>query len=441
MSSEEIIPASSAPQDSTSKPEEDPSASASFAAADPSSAEPTEEKTSGEKQRPASSPVRKIARPAKARSSMPGGSSKKGGAASKGGASQPIKSYSPGDIVLARLKGFPAWPGRITDPSRVSADVLKSRPSTKPYIYCVEFFPAGDFAWINANEIKSLTPSDIEAYISEPHRKVSSSLREAYLTAQDPTEWDEAQVGYRKAKEEAAAAAAEEVDELEDDDDAPSGGKRKRAAEKKTKAKKPKAAKKSAAEVESEEEAPKSKKAAPASKAPASKAPDSKPVDDDPLASDPECIKVKDWRHKLQRGFLGKSLPEASEMAHYDDIFKTIEGHKGMTIDALSYSKIGKVMKKIAVLEGIPKNDEYKFTDRASKLMHSWQEFIDKKGVANGNHADANGDAPSKSDAPTAAATEDVKMAEDKSGGSESKEEPAAETKPEGAEAAGPNGE
>jgi hypothetical protein len=36
----------------------------------------------------------------------------------------------------------------------------------------------------------------------------------------------------------------------------------------------------------------------------------------DPLASDPDCVKVKDWRHKLQRAFLGKSLP--STEASYD---------------------------------------------------------------------------------------------------------------------------
>ena len=31
----------------------------------------------------------------------------------------------------------------------------------------------------------------------------------------------------------------------------------------------------------------------------------------DPLANDPVCVKVKDWRHKLQRAFLSKSLPTA----------------------------------------------------------------------------------------------------------------------------------
>ena len=29
----------------------------------------------------------------------------------------------------------------------------------------------------------------------------------------------------------------------------------------------------------------------------------------DPLANDPEAKKVKDWRHRLQRGFLGKNMP------------------------------------------------------------------------------------------------------------------------------------
>ena len=92
----------------------------------------------------------------------------------------------------------------------------------------------------------------------------------------------------------------------------------------------------SAAEVESEEDAaPKSKsKKATSSKAAPAKAPDSKPVDDgrshadalldlasniltDPLASDPHCVKVKDWRHKLQRAFLGKELPKEEVSLSY----------------------------------------------------------------------------------------------------------------------------
>lgn len=80
-------------------------------------------------------------------------------------------------------------------------------------------------------------------------------------------------------------------------------------------------------------------------------------TDIDPLSSDPECVKVKDWRHKLQRAFLGKAPPTADvsgasgyggfpadkqEMPTYDTLFKTIEDYKNITIDALTYSKIGK---------------------------------------------------------------------------------------------------
>ena len=52
-------------------------------------------------QRSTSSPVKKIARPAKARPSLPG-KSKKGGEGDN-------KSFQIGDIVLARLKGYPPW--------------------------------------------------------------------------------------------------------------------------------------------------------------------------------------------------------------------------------------------------------------------------------------------------------------------------------------------
>ncbi|RSH91890.1 hypothetical protein EHS25_009260 [Saitozyma podzolica] len=76
-------------------------------------------------------------------------------------------------------------------------------------------------------------------------------------------------------------------------------------------------------------------------------------------------------------------------MATYDSLFKTIEGYSTMTIEALQYSKIGKVMKKIATLDAIPRNDELRITDRASKLMHEWQEFIE--GQANGTTTQANG--------------------------------------------------
>ncbi|OXG14041.1 hypothetical protein C366_05035 [Cryptococcus neoformans Tu401-1] len=300
-----------------------------------------------------------------------------------------------GDIVLARLRGYPPWPARIANPETLPRNVLKTRPGKNPNLYCCQFFPAGDFSWLQNKDIKALSSSDISAFLSQSHRKASGGLREAYQTAQDPTEWDAQQEEIHKQQEEAEA----NVDELEDEDEAEvvvKAGKRKRDEPKK---KKVAAAKK--------EEEPKSKKAKAAA---ASKAGDKKKTvsktegDEDPLASNPECVKVKDWRHKLQKAFLGESMPAESEMPHWNEVFESIESYDSMTIEALQYSKIGKVMKKIMGLTTIPLNDRYEFTKRAGKLMHQWQEFIDAANrgpVTNGQKKSAR---PSATTTATAAA-------------------------------------
>lgn len=387
MSTEEAAPASAtapeaspAPAPATTTTTEEPSKPAS--AAKPKSA--------------SSDPKKKVAR------ASTGGSNKKTSFGGSGGKKAPSahadKTYNHGELVLARLKGYPAWPARIADPATVSAEVKKAKPPRSTNVYAVEFFPAGDYAWLPNRELQPLTSKMITDFLSEGHRKASGSMREGYEIAQDPKKWDSEQADLRQARE----AAEVEEDELEDEDEQveASGGKRKKPTKEKSKAKKPKTAKKnglSAADVKDEEdEQPKSKatkgkadksKAKPTSSKPENQA----PVDDDPLAQNPECVKVKDWRHKLQRAFLGKAMPSADEMPTYDSLFKTIEEYKDITIDALTYSKIGKVMKKLATTTNIPRNDEFKITDRASKLMQDWQNII----AANGTEG-ANGDAAVK---------------------------------------------
>ncbi|KAL7418503.1 hypothetical protein Q5752_006961 [Cryptotrichosporon argae] len=249
------------------------------------------------------------------------------------------KSFAVGDIVLARLKGFPAW-----------------RDS-----------------WLNARDITPLSPSDIKTWLSETHRKASGGLREAYETAADPSEWLAVQDQARAEQD----VADEDVDELEEEEGA--GAKRKRAPPAEKSKKKPKTEKKKA------EAAPKSKTQAPKSDAKDVKAADG----GDELANDPEAAKVKDWRHKLQRAFLGKSVPEAQEMDQYDELFKTIENYKGMTIKYLLHSKIGKVMKKIGALPEIARDGELKISERANKLMNEWQEAINKENGENGEAKEA----------------------------------------------------
>ncbi|KAK6909424.1 hypothetical protein I204_01287 [Kwoniella mangroviensis CBS 8886] len=377
----------SAPAETVEKP-----SSSSAPAPAPATAAATEEqpKSSSPNKKPPSSKPR-------GRPSTGGGASNKKSTAVANNNDEK-RNFEVGEIVLARLRGYPPWPARIANPDTLPRNVLKQRPGKNPLIFCCQFFPAGDFSWLQSKEIKSLSQSDISAYLGESHRKSAGGLREAYITAQDPTEWDAQQADLQQAKED--AENENEVDEIEDEEEeeATTGGKRKRAAPEKKKDGKKAKTTKSKATVDDDSKA-KSKSAAKpkstatkGSKPPASKPENQEPADDDPLASNPECVKVKDWRHKLQRAFLSKSLPSAEEMPSYDDLFKTIESYESMTIDALQYSKIGKVMKKIMTLNEIPRNEEFKITDRASKLMHQWTDFIASS--ENKPNGAANGEAP-----------------------------------------------
>nr|XP_018260871.1 uncharacterized protein I303_06588 [Kwoniella dejecticola CBS 10117]OBR83029.1 hypothetical protein I303_06588 [Kwoniella dejecticola CBS 10117] len=391
MSAEEV-PAAPAPA-----PEVDASAPAPAPATtieETANAEkPSSSKAPEEKPKSASPDKKAATATAKPPSSKPRGRPSAGGAAKKAAPSfsgDEKRQFKAGEIVLARLRGYPPWPARIADPDTLPRNVLKQRPGKNPLIFCCQFFPAGDFSWLQSKEIKPLSSSEISSYLAEPHRKATGGLREAYQTAQDPTEWDGQQADIQQAKEEAENEADEDELEEEDEEEEASGAKKRKRAEPEKK----KAGGKKAKTAKSKPAAKPKAAASKGSKAPVSKPENQEAADDDPLASNPECVKVKDWRHKLQRAFLSKSLPSAEEMPSYDDLFKTIESYEDMTIDALQYSKIGKVMKKIMTLNEIPRNDDFKITDRASKLMHQWTDFIaaSEKPNGNGDAAAANGE-------------------------------------------------
>ncbi|KAJ7679555.1 hypothetical protein DFH06DRAFT_1465587 [Mycena polygramma] len=98
------------------------------------------------------------------------------------------------------------------------------------------------------------------------------------------------------------------------------------------------------------------------------------------LDSDPEALKVREWRHKLQKTFLNsKSLPPDEDMPQVDSVFSNVEGYQNMNIEYLRYSKIEKVMRHISLLESgkVPRDDEFKFRYRAKVLVDKWQGILD----------------------------------------------------------------
>lgn len=367
------------------------------------------------------------------------------------------------DVVLAKVRGYPPWPGMVVDPENVTSEVAKERPANKKsHFYCVRFFPKGEHAWLVSKDISRLQQHEIEAYINEPYKK-SGDLLTGYRIALDPTKWEEELENKRVEAAEAEENA--EVDQLEaessvadadadaDEDDKPiKPKKRKRdseAAPSKVKGK-PKSKKasaepagkkkpaagakgkkngaKSKAMVESEDEggvageAEEDEDAGPSkqtSPPPAKKA--KKDKEDDPLAADPEAVKVREWRHRLQKTFLtdGKD-PKPEDMPACDELFTTIEQYEKMNIHYLSFSKIGKVMRHIYMQtpEKIPRDDDFHFRDRANVLVEKWHALMNanKDSVENGT-AKVNGavikDAPSseepKASEPNVTAESEVK--------------------------------
>ncbi|KAI0364417.1 Tudor/PWWP/MBT, partial [Pilatotrama ljubarskyi] len=333
------------------------------------------------------------------------------------------QSYEVRDIVLAKVRGFPPWPGMIVDPDTVPEAVAKERPnakSKKGNWYCVRFFPAGDYAWIVPKDISRLQQHEIQAYISEPYKR-SGELLKGYRIALDPKAWEE--------EREAAAVEAQEeednaeVDQLESDGeeeaDDDEEDKKKKTKKRKRDSETAPAKTKSKAKKESAEptkkraaSAPKGKKNGPKSKAmvesedeggaeegeregsgpskrssppPAKKAKRDKDEDgDSPLMNDPEALKVREWRHKLQKAFLNtKATPKEEDMPGLDQLFSTVENYENMTIEYLTFSKIGKVMRHIHALsdDKVPRDDEFKFRERAKVLVDKWHDILKANGA------------------------------------------------------------
>ncbi|KAI9061701.1 hypothetical protein FKP32DRAFT_1594220 [Trametes sanguinea] len=363
---------------------------------------------------------------------------------SKKGAQTQAKeqSYEVRDIVLAKVRGFPPWPGMIVDPDTVPAQVARERPNGKAKKgnwYCVRFFPAGDYAWIVPKDISRLQEHEIKAYINEPHKR-SGDLLKGYEIALNPKEWEEErEAAMAEAQEEEANA---EVDQLESDGEEEADDDEEDKKKKKTKkrkrdsdvapAKSKSKAKKGSAEPAPKKRAtsaPKGKKNGPKSKAmvesedeggaddgeregsgpskrssppPAKKAKRDKDEDgDSPLLHDPEALKVREWRHRLQKAFLNsKAPPKEEDMPGLDQLFSTVESYDNMTIEYLTFSKIGKVMRHIYALseDKVPRDDEFKFRERAKVLVDKWHDVLKANGAPESKPA-TNGAAHKATDA------------------------------------------
>ncbi|KDR67039.1 hypothetical protein GALMADRAFT_216707 [Galerina marginata CBS 339.88] len=344
-----------------------------------------------------------------------------------------FRQYELGDPVLGKVRGYPPWPGVVVDPSDAPPAVLHEQPpNKKATFYCILFFPMGDYAWLHSKDLSSLKRHEIEGFLADETKKRNGELREGYRIALDPQPW----MTNRTQLVQAAQLAEEDaqVDQLEsekeeDEEDSSkkaktTSKKRKRESAEPTKApKKAPKPKKSSAEptkkkaastagrpkkngakskamVESEDEGDaaeaeeEDEDAGPSKRKPSPPAAkklkrDKDDDGDDAKSDDPQSIKVRDWRHKLQKTFLSnKALPKAEAMPEIDQLFTTVEVYNDMTIEQLQFSKIGKVMRHIAALSDDkvpPRDEEFKFRARAKALVDKWHQILNANKAANGS--------------------------------------------------------
>lgn len=267
---------------------------------------------------------------------------------SKGDKAEREHQFRAGDVILAKIKGFPAWPGILVDDADVPREVRAEKPASKPFT--VRFFPAADYHWATARELSLLTPEAVDAFLGDRQKK-SADLRKAYQIARDPHAWNAEKnriVQEHEAFLESGGAAEQDADEEEEEEAPP---RKRRSAQA---ARKPPAAKKAKAEPKAEE-------------------PEAQKPDEQEEELDPATKRVREWRHKLQRAFLNKEgVIAAGDMDTQHATFQTVEAYNEMTPEQLKVTKIGKVMKRIHQLPEIPRDDEFHFRQRAGELMSRW---------------------------------------------------------------------
>ncbi|KAF9547332.1 hypothetical protein CPC08DRAFT_715826 [Agrocybe pediades] len=350
-----------------------------------------------------------------------------------------FRTYSTGDPVLGKVRGYPPWPGVVVDPADAPPAVLSEQPpGKKPFFHCILFFPMGDYAWLHSKDLSSLKKHEIEAFLADDTKKRNGDLREGYRIALDPQPWmtnrqqtiENAQVDELASENEDAdgepesgsgkKAKASSAKKRKRESDAGAEPKKAAVAKQKKKAAGDEPAKKKAATastkgkkngarskamVESEDEGAEaeddddnegSSKKEKSSPPPAKKVKRDKdePVEDSKDA-DPQSVKVRDWRHRLQKTFLSnKAPPKAEAMPELDELFTTVERYEEMTIEQLQFSKIGKVMRHIASLADDkvpPRDDEFKFRARAKGLVDKWHQILNANKGAPATSTTTNG--------------------------------------------------
>lgn len=107
--------------------------------------------------------------------------------------------YKPTTVVLAKVKGYPAWPAMVLDESILPGNIIRSKPKSRASssssktgsatrILPVRFFADDTYIWIYSHDISILDTDAIENHFiaSSSKRRKDATLENAYNLARDP---------------------------------------------------------------------------------------------------------------------------------------------------------------------------------------------------------------------------------------------------------------
>ncbi|PLW42484.1 hypothetical protein PCASD_04655 [Puccinia coronata f. sp. avenae] len=260
-------------------------------------------------------------------------------------------TYSLGDIVLvSSVNGRPAWPARVVNPDASPVHLRDAHKMAQKHFYLVRFFKTADYAWMENKEMKMLKQPEIRAFLTRRiHQNID--LKAAYHIALAPQGWEaELEATQMAINKEQQDSEIDELESVDDENDAsvkPTEN-RKRPSENETPAS-PNKKCKSGGE----------KKAGPM------------------IPLDGETV-VREWRHRLQRLFLGKTALTEKMMPQIDHIFTDIEQYE-MQIEWLNSSKLPKVLQRVVELEESKVPLDARYNIRARAHAASGKTFNDTK--------------------------------------------------------------
>lgn len=107
------------------------------------------------------------------------------------------EEFPPESIVLAKVKGYPAWPAMVLDADLLPPHILNKRPKNKqheptPNILPIKFFSDDTYIWIKSGDIKPLSKDDIATHFvqSSQKRRKDTVLDQAFKLANDPLDME-----------------------------------------------------------------------------------------------------------------------------------------------------------------------------------------------------------------------------------------------------------